>query len=410
MRRTPKERGRRVLRSARLAGCLLALAAAPPASHAVDPSARLLSGRSAWEYWDLIARLDTGHRITWRVLITNAGPGNRNGVAVGRVISPDGSIHGFDNGRRKSRWTLSGDRLDIDIGSSHLDLHGPVYRMQIDKSRVKLDLRITPERGIAVPEAVTPDGYSLDVLAVSTPIEGTLWLEGMDSALKVRGRAALTHTWAKQAEVALTRRRVEFFSLGSEDALFVIDLTTTEGDRSRWLHWRRASQSAFASSEFALHLGGEARGRGNSSYWVPADLVLEGEEVAGRIRVGRTLAEVNPLAFLPGPIRFLLSLAMRPRRVWTESTFEVELATHRDRERLGGKGLVVVSFLDELGRPDSARGLPDSGQGLIQNVGFHSREPSGDRVEGADLIRGENLREDREADARCEGGHGDALQ
>ena len=405
-----------MLRWGRLAGCLLVIATIAPASHAVDPSARLPSGGSAWEYWDLIARLESGHLVTWRVLITNAGPGSQNGTAVGRVISPDGSIQGFDNGRRKSRWTLSGDRLDIDIGSSHLDLHGPVYRMQVDKSRVVLDLRITSEPGISAPEAATPDGYSLDVLAVSASIEGTLWIQGMDAEIPVRGRAALTHSWARQPEVELTRRRVEFFSLGSEDALYVIDFTAPDGNRSRGLFWRHASESAQASSEFALHLDGDARGRipsrhsSDSRYWVPADLHLDGPEVAGRIRIGRALAEVNPLDHLPGPIRFLLSLGMRPRRVWTESSFELELARQRERVRLGGAGFVVVSFLDEFVRPDAARGLPGSSQSLVQNVGFHSRQPSGDRVEGTDLVRGENLGENRESDTRCESGHGDAVE
>ncbi len=108
MRRTPKERGRRVLQSTRLAGCLLAFAVCAPASRAVDPSARLPSGRSAWEYWDLIARLDTGHRITWRVLITVSEPAvqpelvisngdlNLSGTDTTVQISATGGLEGLD--------------------------------------------------------------------------------------------------------------------------------------------------------------------------------------------------------------------------------------------------------------------------------------------------------------------------
>ena len=339
---------------------------APPAvgldRGVAGPAARLPAGGSAWEYWEITALLDTGHRIACRFLVTNAGPGDRNGVATGRVIAPDGGVQDFHNGRRRSRWTLSDDRLRLDVGSSHLDLHGPHQRLWIDKRRVKIDLRYTVAMEAFSPAGVAPPDYHFDVIAVSSPIQGTLWLEGMDAPLRVHGRAALTHTWSKRPEADLMLRRIEFFGLRGEDALYLIDLTTPAGSRSRWLGHSRGSDMRFATSEFDLHLEGAAADRENAPYWVPGSLVLEGEQIGGRIRVERTLVEAHPLSALPGPIRFLLSLSMRPRRAWMDSPFEVTLPADPDRGAGGplrGSGMVTVSFLDVLGRPE-ARAVSDA--------------------------------------------------
>jgi hypothetical protein len=387
-----------------------ALPAGDGAGGAAGPAARLPAGGSAWEYWDITALLDSGHRVASRFLITNAGPGDRNGVAIGRVIAPDGWVKEFDNGRRRDRWTLSDDGLRLDIGRCHLDLHGPAHRLRIDKRRVQIDLRYTPERVALSPQGVSPPGYHLDVIAVSVPIEGTLWLEGMDAPRTVRGWATVTHTWAKQPEVDLTLRRIEFFGRLDEDGLYLIDLTTPGGIRSRWLGLSRGPDLRFATSEFELQLDGAAGDRENAPYWVPGSLVLEGEQIGGRIRNERTLAEVQPLSALPGPIRFLLSLSMRPRRVWMESPFEVALPPGPDGEPGGprrGSGMVTVSFLEEVGRP---RARAVSGQELLDGVGVDPGQAIRQRVEGLDFARYEHLGEERQADARRQRGQGGALE
>ncbi len=48
-----------------------------------DPAARLPGGDAGWEYWDFLARFDGGFVLAVRFLITNAGPGEQNGVVPG---------------------------------------------------------------------------------------------------------------------------------------------------------------------------------------------------------------------------------------------------------------------------------------------------------------------------------------
>ncbi|MDH5308130.1 MAG: hypothetical protein OEW02_13190, partial [Myxococcales bacterium] len=89
-----------------LAWLCAASASAGGLAESVDPSARLPGGSAASEYWDLVAHFSAGHRVYARFQITNEGPGERNGLAFGHVIFPDGSVTPFQNGRRRDRWTL----------------------------------------------------------------------------------------------------------------------------------------------------------------------------------------------------------------------------------------------------------------------------------------------------------------
>jgi hypothetical protein len=314
----------------------------------VDPAARLPAGDSGWEYWDLLFRLDTGHVVAMRFLVTNRGPGDQNGVAIGQVIRPDGSVLSFDNGRRKQRWTLDEDRLRLDIGSSHLDLRAPAHRLEIDKKAVKLDLRYAPQGWAAAPAGLTPDGYYLDVIDAAAPVEGSLWVEGMQRAVSVNGRVGVTHTWGREPEASQVLRRLDFFSLGNDEAMLLIDLTRPTGRRTRWLSSRGGAEEFFEASNFELSLEGSLADRDNSSYWMPAGLRARGASLQGDVSFARTLTEMNPLATLPAPIRLLMSLGGRPHRVWVQADYDLSLGAAPGTPHRQGTGLAVVTFQSKL--------------------------------------------------------------
>ncbi len=315
----------------------------------VDPSARLPAGDSGWENWDLLLRLDTGHVVAMRFLITNRGPGDQNGVALGQVIRPDGSVLSFDNGRRKDRWTLAADRLRLDIGSSHLDLHAPAHHLEIDKKAVKLDLRYAPRGWAAAPPGLTPDGYQLDVIDAAAPVEGSLWVEGMQRAVQVKGRAGVTHSWARESESDRVLRRLDFYSLGDGAAVYLVELTSPTGRRTRWLSSGGDGEGFFQASDFDLALEGDLADRDNSSYWMPARLKARGASMYGDVSFARTLTEMDPLAALPTPIRLVMALGGRPHRVWVEADYDLSLGAAPDTPRRRGTGLAVVTFQSTLG-------------------------------------------------------------
>ena len=93
---------RRIPALCALAGIALPLAASPngPPDRG-DGAWRLPSGESASEYFDLLVRLDSGHRVFARFLVTNEGPGGGSAAAFGHVIRPDGTVlRGMDAFRR----------------------------------------------------------------------------------------------------------------------------------------------------------------------------------------------------------------------------------------------------------------------------------------------------------------------
>lgn len=351
-----------ILRFGRLlAGLVLALAAgaaiaaagpgrADSARQRGDPASRLGSGGDASEYWDLVAAFDSGHRVFARFLMTNEGPGEKTAVAVGHLVHPDGSAVLFKNGRREGRWRLGPDGLLLDIGSSELDHRNAVRRFQVDNDKrgIKIHLRF-PAGPTAWPEEAGPGDYEFDLLAAGVPVEGTIWTEGMPDALPVRGRLAAVHTWMDERESDLAVRRLEFYSLSEELALYVSDVTTPGGQRHRWLAAVAPDRVVVATRRFDLELAPRPKGDplGDGSYPLPSRIELRAPEIVGEITLGREILRFDPLEPLPGAFRFLLSLRSRPQRVWTEATFEFALETPLENQE------------DE----DSSAGTPHTGGG-----------------------------------------------
>jgi hypothetical protein len=323
--------------------------ATPPPLH--DPAARMPEGNAASEYWDLTARFDSGHRMFVRFMITNIGPGDHNAVAIGHLILPDGKVDRFANGGTGGGFQVPADGLRLDVRDSHLDLHPPTWRLLIDKPKTRYDLRITPRGHPSTPPDLTPEGYRFELLDTAAVIEGTLWHKRkIPEKIRVRGVAAVSHTWTEQAEAKLVVRRIEFFSLDEERPLHLTDLTRPSGERTRWLTVTNGTDIAWADSTFELELLGESKDAASLCYPVPARLRLDGADVGGRIDLERTYFRHDPLAKLPQPFRVLAERSMRPHRVWEEAPFEVSLRTHPQRPPLGlkGTGVVVVNFVESL--------------------------------------------------------------
>jgi len=106
--------------------------ALPQLARAVDPAAKLPAGGSASEYWDLVAQLGDGFRVTARFIITNEGPGERSAAAFGHVLRPGAEPVVFQNARREGKWRLASDGRRIEIGSSHLDFSGYYSHFVVD--------------------------------------------------------------------------------------------------------------------------------------------------------------------------------------------------------------------------------------------------------------------------------------
>ena len=317
-----------------------------------NPAAHVLSGEFASEHWEFTARFDSGHLLFVEFILTNIGLGDRNAAVFGHVIPPKGKPRRFSNGRTEKYWTLSSDRLRMEVGASLLDMHAPAYKVQVTKRSVRLELQITPDTPPLWSNTLAPPGYALDLLALAAPIEGTLWVKGMSDPIPVRGTVTVTHSWTNTAGSALILRRVEVFSLQANFPLYGLDLTAPDETRRRWVVVKPPGNPSYASEHFDLSFKGELKGARERGYTVPSAMQLKNTELEGQIRLESRILQTDPFVDLPRPFRYLVSLALdlRPRRIWAQSEFALSWAVtpRPDLARQHGAGITAVTFLNPL--------------------------------------------------------------
>jgi len=344
----PPQRSRWVAR-----GFAVAVLLAPLAAMAVvrgDGVSRISDGNSASEYWDVVAHFDSNHHLFARFLITNEGPGDRTAIATWQLIDPNGKRTEFRNGRRKKRWTLSPDGDSIRIGSSVFDQSGSLHRLEYDSTKrgIRVAFQYSP-RGSVGRANFAADRYPVDLLELGTPLTGTIWLEGMSEPASVNGTVSITHSWMEKSEADLALRRIDFSSTGSGPYVYLSDRTGPSGKRERWLVVARDGELLFQTADFQLALSDPPRQK-RGDYPAPSELRISGPEIEGVISSDSTLAEIDPLAQIPQPFRFLLSFKLRPHRVWARASFEVRLLQGQDTPEtvLKGFGITTITFTNPL--------------------------------------------------------------
>lgn len=320
-----------------------------------NPAAHFLPGEFASEHWEFTARFDSGYLLFAEFLITNIGLGDRNAAASGYIVAPNGNTFRFTNGRREGNWTLSPDRLRIEIGGSALDLHDPAYHLQVNKRNVRVNLRFRPDDPPIWSTEFSPPGYALDLLAAAVPVEGTLWVKDMAAPVTVHGTLAATHSWMNESGSSLVLRRMEFFALQEAFPLYALDLMTPKGNRMQWIVVKQQGTGKYESRAFALSLAGQAKEPHDQGYELPGTFHVKSAEIEGQVQLDRVVVRSDPLIDIPQPFRFLATLALdlRPRRVWALSPFEVFSPTEPPPSehtpfRIQGTGVTAVTFLNPM--------------------------------------------------------------
>jgi len=347
-----RSRHRRRLGAGLVTALILVLAwpllAATPITRG-DPRSRIPDTDEASEYWDLVADFESGHALFARFLITHEGPGRNTAIAYGHFVEPDGTTWPWHNGKREENWRLESGGRVLDVGSSELYLDGPPHRLLVKKLKksagIHIDLSIAAD-GPPGFGAGEPGGMDVDLLASAAVARGTVKLQGRSGKLALAGRAGLTHSWMAKSEPDLSQRRLDFFSLHGDTVLYLREDTAPDGSRKGWLRVARGGESLFETGDFSLTGTGTSAAPGDPGYALPARLALRSSQVEGEIEIGAGLLHHDPMEIIPQPFRFLLSLKMRPLRVWTKSPFDVSFRTGADPVRIRGSGITVVTFLN----------------------------------------------------------------
>lgn len=336
-----------------------ALVAAPPPDevslvHAHrgrgDPASRLPEGELAIEFWDFTARFESGHVLVLEFLNTNIGFGDGNVAVTGQLVAPDGQVTAFDTGDGAGDWTLSPDGTRLELQKALLDLGGREVVIRFDKKRVKLDLRLTATGPAGWPAALSRMGYAVDLLESAAPIAGTVWVEGMEAPLTVQGRAGATHRWFSDLESRLVQRRVELFSLSGDTSVYLIHALAPDGRATGWLRVERRGQVLREAELSTTAVEMPAAGAARTGYEVPRLLRVQGPGISGSVRFDQEIVRYDPLGSLPAAIRVVVSVATRPRRIWSRSSFELELSDPAGGAplQLRGSAIGEVTYLNPL--------------------------------------------------------------
>ena len=294
---------------------------AAPSGPPPDPTLRI-PGDGGSDSYQLSALLDDGSQLLARILITNAGPGDRNAIATGLWIERDGTVHSFDNVRRSNEWQLADDRKRFDIGSTHLDLSGDHARYWITKKRIQVDVQLPLRDGRPFPDGFEAKSANADLLATLVPVVGTIKLRERDTAHDVRGVASLVHGWSKRADFGGARRVSATFREAERrnESLLLLQQQVPGGAARALAIWRDAEGRLHTLEALQVRAEGRLPGDRPSSYPAPAVLRIDGA-LTGSVALREVLWERDLIGSLPLALRTVMGFALdaRPRRVVGES-------------------------------------------------------------------------------------------
>ena len=314
----------------------LVLAASLAASAAAPDSG------AGGDYWDLVARFDSGHLLVAMAGVGNMGWGDTNAAAVGFVIDPDGTSHRFSRTDPEGKQHLSEDGRRLDLRTIVLDRSAPLWRFTVGKQEMKLDLAIRSDAGAARPAADLAPHCPFDVLETSAPASGTLWRQGMPAPLLLRGQIAVVHRAPRGLEADCLVRRFELFALERDFGLYFTELATQDGKRLRWMVTTRGGRIAYQGEPTTAELEWRADARG---YPQPARLQLGAPRLSGRVEIAEPAMTYDPTERLSAPLRWAVSLRTKPLLSASAARFELVLD---DGRRFAGTGIARVSYTNPL--------------------------------------------------------------
>jgi hypothetical protein len=333
----PRRRARRPSTRTGRAALAIALALAPLAA-AAESALRSPVGEMAGEYWDLVARLDSGHWLVAQTYVSNLGPGDGRAGAVGYLITPDGEARRFKRSEEPGQWQVTKEGRRVDLHSIALDPVGPPRRFVVEKPELEADLKI---RGKSVPSSGRFEACSFAVLATGAPAEAELRDGEKAAVVATQGRVGLTHRWGETLEADCAVRRVEVFALESEIGVYFAETTLPSGALHRWLVAKRGDEVLYAGQPVDAEVQWEVTAEG---FAPPASLRFAAAGIDASVRFDKALASVDPIAQLPLPVQLLVQTRTQPRMTWMRAPFEIAL----DGRKLRGDAIAKISYLNPV--------------------------------------------------------------
>lgn len=316
---------------------------APPDIARGDPAARLPSGALAGDFWDVVARFESGHVLVATMALFDPGLGGRNAVAAGQLVEPDGTPHLFSRSERSGGWRLDDTGRRLDLRSVVLDQVGARRRFVVDRKALGIDVVIETSSAPAWPADDSATDCALDVIEIAGPATGSFRVAS-GAAIPLRGFAAITHRWMPGLETACMRRGIELFAMDDGIGLYLREIETPDGERRSWLVLQRDGARVFEGSPTDSEITWSA---GLSGYSEPLRWRFRAPGISGRAEFGESLGTFEPLERLPAPLRLVMEQRTRPRVVWSAPRVELTLGTGREAS-FRGVALAKVAWTNPI--------------------------------------------------------------
>jgi hypothetical protein len=309
----------------------------------------LPAGDCAGLYWDLTAAFASGDRIYARVLVTRAGPGARNAVALGDWIDPGGARTSFQNGRSEGEFEWSSSERRLRIGSTRLELGDAAHRFEVDNDRRGVKLALQIASAPLAPEPLFAEAPEIALLALGGPTTARVWRTGMPAPRELRGWSTLVRTRHAACEHELSAQRVDVHELGERGASLLVHERLAGGAERSWFGWRDGPGALRSvRPEVALE-DWRAEGEGPP---IPHRIRARGAALRGGVAIGAVRVSIDPLDALPRAVRMLYWFGMHPRRIWADATSDLAAAGFDPPPR--GAAIAILTFLRPPDVPPSA--------------------------------------------------------
>ncbi len=288
------------------------------------------------EWWVIAARFDSGESLVFELTLTDQGPGERNAAAVGHWVAADGKLTPFRRAMRGGSWKNGANGRRIDLEKLIFDRSGERAQLRVEKKSLRIALDFPLAAQPLARRDLSGGAWTQELWTSGAPAEVSFWQRGLAEPLRARGLVAVSHRSVRGGESKLAARRLEAFSLANETRLYVVELASAKRSE-RWVVVDQGGQLLADAIEVAPPLPALAS--------VPERIELPGAgPVRGELRAGREIVAYDPLAELPGPVRWVVSLAIRLRSAWMASPYDVTLSGAPKALRLRGTAIASYTF------------------------------------------------------------------
>jgi hypothetical protein len=312
------------------------------------------------EYWTHAFVFKSGHVLFARFVVTNLGPGDNKGAVQAHLITPDGEVHTFIDGRRDRSWSYSTERLDMKLAKHALSGDGKSFQMRLGNDEgATVDLAISNAIDGYRVGRILYGGGKQDYLdfTVTSPratAKGTFSAGGKSVDLDGVGYA--DHLYTNYAQHKQCSSWITFAGFTDDLTVNLTNVVTTKAfgfRRVPFLAVGRAGAIAFTANKVSVSQSRFWRDRkSKAKYRVPRLLRISakgpkaGDVVRVRAVVKRRLHRFDILGGLAPFERFVVERIAKPMQYRFLADFTIEGQVGGEKIKGEGQGLIEVIHIN----------------------------------------------------------------